>query len=306
MGNEFKYCSAHSAEHFGDTRDHWWHDDFIEMVARDWGLEAVRTVLDVGCGVGHWTRKLARVLPGTVQVIGVDREELWIVKAAQRATAAGISPRFKYQVALAESLPFDDGEFDLVTCQTLLMHVPDAEHVFGEMLRVTRPGGLVLAAEATNVAGPLVDSIALRDPPEVAASLLCFQLVCEEGKRSLGEGDNLIGESLPQLFHSAGLKRVGIRQNDLGWSLVPPYSSPFERAQVEELFDAVDRGMWIWSQATTRRYFLAGGGSELDFPQRWKMAMSQRSRLADAVRAGSFSCAGGGLFYLVWGWRESS
>ncbi len=306
MANEFKNCSAHSAELFGDTRDYWWHDDFIEMVARNWGLEAVRTVLDVGCGVGHWTRKLARVLPGAVQVIGVDREELWVAKAAQRAIATGFSQRFQYRIGLAESLPFDDGTFDLVTCQTLLMHVPDAEHVLREMLRVTRPGGLVLAAEATNVAGPLVDSIVLRDSPDVAASLLCFQLVCEQGKRSLGEGDNLIGESLPQLFLRAGLKGVRLRQNDRGWSLVPPYSSPFERAQVEELFDAVDREMWIWNQATTRRYFLAGGGSESDFPQRWNIAMSQRRRVADAVRAESYSCAGGGLFYLVWGWRPSS
>src|SRR5208282_3017305 len=164
----------HSAEHFGDTRDYWWHDDFIEMVAHNWRLEAARTVLDVGCGVGHWTRKLARVLPGTAQVIGVDREELWVAKAAQRAITAGLSERFQYRVALAESLPFDDETFDLVTCQTLLMHVPDAEHVLSEMFRVTRPGGLVLAAEPTNVAGPLVDSIALRDSPDVAASLLGF------------------------------------------------------------------------------------------------------------------------------------
>ena len=122
------------------------------------------------------------------------------------------------------------------------------------------------------MAGSLVDSIVLRDSPNVAASLLCFQLVCEQGKRSLGEGDNLIGESLPRLFLRAGLKGVVIRQNDRGWSLVPPYSSPFERAEVEEILDAVDREIWIWDQATTRRYFLAGGGSELDFPQRWSMS----------------------------------
>jgi SAM-dependent methyltransferase len=303
MVNEFKACSAHSAEHFGDTRDHWWHDDFIDMVALHWQLEAVRTVLDVGCGVGHWSRTLARVLPHAAEVIGVDREELWIAKAAQRAAAAGLSQRFQYRLASAESLPFDDGAFDLVTCQTLLMHVSDPKHVLDEMSRVTRPGGLVLAAEPTNVAGPLVDSIVLDDPPEISASLLCFQLICERGKRALGEGNNLIGESLPQLFVRAGLKQVGIRQNDRGWSLVPPYSSPFERAQVEELLDAVERGRWIWDEATARRYFLAGGGNELDFPQRWSTALAQRRRLAEAFRAQTYSCAGGGLFYLAWGFK---
>ena len=71
-------------------------------------------------------------------MIGIDREELWVAKAAQRTITAGFSQRFQYRVALAESLPFDDGTFDLVTCQTLLMHVPNAEHVLSEMLRVTR------------------------------------------------------------------------------------------------------------------------------------------------------------------------
>ncbi len=304
MANEFNGLPAHSAEHFGDTRDHWWHDDFIAMVASHWRLGAVRTVLDVGCGVGHWSRVLARVLPSEVEVIGIDREELWVAKAMQRTKAAGLSQRFEYRVASAESLPFDDGAFDLVTCQTLLMHVPDPEAVLCEMFRVTRPGGLVVAAEATNVAGPLVDSIVLGDPPETAAALLCFQLLCERGKRSLGEGDNLLGESLPKLFLRAGLKNVEVRQNDRGWSLVPPYASTFERAIVEEMFDSVERGRWIWDQATTRQYFPAGGGSDLDFPQRWSMAMAQRGHLAEAIRSESYSCAGGGLFYLVWGWRK--
>ncbi len=303
MGNEYKSFSAHSAEHFGDTRDFWWHDDYIEMVARHWEIGAVRTVLDVGCGVGHWGRVLARVLPTTAHVTGVDREGIWVAKATERASANGLSQRFQYRLAAVESLPFDDGTFDLVTCQTLLMHVPDPQQALGEMLRVTRPGGLVLAAEPTNVAGALVDSIVLGDPPDIASLLFGFQLLCERGKSSLGEGNNLIGERLPALFLRAGLKRVEIRQNDRGWSLLPPYSSSFERALVDETLDAVDRQRWIWDQATTRRYFLAGGGSERDFLQRWSQAMAQRRRLADALRAQTYSCAGGGLFYLVWGRR---
>jgi SAM-dependent methyltransferase len=293
MGNEFKCCPTHSAEYFGDTRDHFWHDEFIEMVARNWELEAVRTVLDVGCGVGHWSRKLAKVLPSAAHVTGIDREELWIAKATERAQAAGLPQRFEYRVAPAEALPFDDGAFDLVTCQTLLMHVAEPERALGEMVRVTRPGGLILAAEPTNAAGLLVDSIVLEDSPETAAAVLCFQLVCERGKRSLGDGDSLIGESLPQLFVRAGLQRVALRQNDRLLSMVPPYSSPFERAQTEEILDAADRGMWIWDQATTRRYFLAGGGSELDFPERWSMAVAQQKRVADAVRRESYSARAG-------------
>ena len=304
MGNEFKDCPAHSAEYFGDTRDHWWHDDFIQMVARHWQLEAVRVVLDVGCGVGHWGRTLARFLPETAQLTGVDREEVWVGKAATRAAAAGLAQRFQYRAAAGESLPFGDESFDLVTCQTVLMHVADPARVLAEMVRVTRRGGLVVVAEPNNGAWAAIESITLHDPPDVAAAMLTFQLVCQQGKQSLGEGDSNIGESLPRLFHSAGLKRIGLRQNDRGSPLVPPYSSPAEQALVEEIFDMTERGLWIWDEAQTRRYFIAGGGSERDFPQRWNMAMAQRRRLADAIRAKTYSSAGGGIVYLVWGWRE--
>jgi 2-polyprenyl-3-methyl-5-hydroxy-6-metoxy-1,4-benzoquinol methylase len=49
----------HSADYFGATRDFWWNHDFLELMSARWRLAAVRSVLDVGCGVGHWGRCLA-------------------------------------------------------------------------------------------------------------------------------------------------------------------------------------------------------------------------------------------------------
>ena len=97
MANEFRGVPAHSAEHFGDTRDHWWNADFIEMIGRRWRAERLQRVLDVGCGVGHWGRALARILPETATLVGVDREPLWVGKAAERATAACLANRFEYR-----------------------------------------------------------------------------------------------------------------------------------------------------------------------------------------------------------------
>jgi len=48
LGNEFKGQATHSAEHFGDTRDHWWNVSFLQLMAMRWKLDAVRDVLDVG------------------------------------------------------------------------------------------------------------------------------------------------------------------------------------------------------------------------------------------------------------------
>lgn len=306
MGNEFRDLAAHSAQFFGDQRDHWWHDDFIEMVGRHWRIAEVRTVLDVGCGVGHWGRVLARIMPSTAHLIGIDREELWVTKAMQRASTAGLVPRFDYRVASAESLPFKDGAFDMVTCQTVLMHVRDPERVLREMVRVTRPGGLVVAAEATScLAGVLLDSIASGESPETTASLVHFQLVCERGKKSLGEGDSLIGESLSRLFRGAGLTGIETRLNDRGSTMSPPYESPFERALVEETLNDAERGRWVWDEVTTKRYFLAGGGREAEFAQRWRGATAHTRRSAEAMRANTYTCGGGNFFYLVWGRRRT-
>jgi 2-polyprenyl-3-methyl-5-hydroxy-6-metoxy-1,4-benzoquinol methylase len=52
-----------------------------------------------------------------------------------------------------------------VTCQTVLIHIPDPGVVTDEMIRVARPGGLVLAGEPNNVAGAVIlDSLSFHDP----------------------------------------------------------------------------------------------------------------------------------------------
>jgi|GEM_PF-6218228 len=90
MGNEFKGEAAHSADYFGDTRDHWWNRDYLKLLGERWGLGAVHEALDVGCGVGHWGMLLGEQLSPDAWVIGVDREPRWVEKAAERAAARGL------------------------------------------------------------------------------------------------------------------------------------------------------------------------------------------------------------------------
>lgn len=304
MGNPFAGRPEHSAEFFNDARDHWWHADFLEAAARRWRLDEARAILDVGSGIGHWTRLLARLAPAA-RFEGVDREPRWVEEARARAAAAGLASRASYRQASAESLPFQDGAFDVVTCQTLLIHVADPAAVLAEMVRVTRPGGLIIAAEPTNSTAPLVDAVALGQSAETAGALVTLFLACQRGKKALGLGDDALGESLPGLFARAGLTDLDVRLNDRTAVLVPPYASDAQRATVDEDLESADRGRPMWDEETSRRYWLTNGGDEARFTALWELALDQRRRVADAIRAGTFTRAGGAFFYLVSGRRAA-
>jgi ubiquinone/menaquinone biosynthesis C-methylase UbiE len=307
MGNEFSEHPSHSAEYFGDTRDYWWNHDYVELIARRWELHRVRDMLDVGCGVGHWGRLLGGVLPTEAHITGIDRDPFWIEKATERAAAGGQSERFHYQVSLAEDLPFDEGTFDLVTCQTVLIHARDPSAMLAEMIRVTRPGGLVAVAEPNNAASSLVlDAASFRAPVDEIVTLVRFQLICERGKEALGEGNNSAGEEIPALFAAKGLTDVRVYLNDKASPLLPPYSAPEQRANIEEMLDFARRCYWVWSFEQTRRYFVAGGGSEAELETLWAAAMAAVQRSTAAIENGTYTCAGGGVCYLVSGRKPTT
>jgi SAM-dependent methyltransferase len=302
MANEFRTLNSHSAEYFGDTRDYWWNLDFLELMSKRLSLDCVQHVLDVGCGVGHWGQLLANVIPSSARVQGVDREQRWVEKATERAAARGFANRFSYQVAVAEKLPFTDASFDLVTCQTVLIHMPDPGAVVDEMVRVARPGGLILAAEPNNIARALMlDSASFHDPADEILARARLQITCERGKAALGEGNNSIGDLVPALFANRGLVNVSVYLNDKASLLVPPYDGPEQRATLEERADFKHRGFWLWSPEETRKYFLAGGGREGEFNALWSVAIGGNDKIDKAIADQTYAGAGGAITYLVAG-----
>jgi SAM-dependent methyltransferase len=302
MGNEFKGKAEHSAEHFGDTRDHWWNLDFLELMAKRWRLDAVRDALDVGCGVGHWGVQLASVMPDSVRVTGVDREPLWVEEARGRSRARGLETRFTYEHADAARLPFPDDSFDLTTCQTLLIHLADPNAAIAEMIRVTRPGGLVGVAEPNNLTESLLlDSVTSRASTDDIVELVRFQLTCERGKVALGEGDNSLGDRVPGLFVAQGLVDVQVHVNDKATAVFPPYATDAQRAFTEDARDRVERRLWNWSEAESQRLFVAGGGAETTFAGHFARALASRENIVRGLGHATYHGIIGGAFYLVAG-----
>ena len=102
------------------------------------GVEAGMRALDVGCGPGALLAALAERL-GPAQVAGAEPSEPF----AQ--ACRGRLPGVEVAIAPAEALPFADASFDVALAQLVVNFMSDAEAGVREMMRVTRPGGVVAA-----------------------------------------------------------------------------------------------------------------------------------------------------------------
>ncbi|MCA9710773.1 MAG: methyltransferase domain-containing protein, partial [Myxococcales bacterium] len=279
-----------------EWRDLMWNPDFLRLMARRWGLGGVREALDVGCGAGHWGRTVLRLLPAEATMIGVDREPGFFGLARDGNEAQGVGDRVSLQEGTAEALPFADDRFDLVTCQLVMIHVADVAAALREMIRVTRPGGLVVLAEPDNRAGTLA-LLGGRPGPsdDDVEAIVHLQLVYERGKRARGEGDHSVGGRLPGLLRDAGLGQVRAYTNDRCMELAPPYEEPAMKIALAQELAWAEQGVNILlgSRGDVRRLYLAGGGDEAGFERGWAAVCRWQQAMIDAVREGRYQAARG-------------
>lgn len=95
-------------------------------------------ILDLGCGTGEITRRLAEHYP-QAEIIGVDILEGNLAIARRESTAFGA--RVHYEAGDAFALKFADAHFDLVVCRHMSQAVPDFPRVLDEIGRVLKAGG---------------------------------------------------------------------------------------------------------------------------------------------------------------------
>lgn len=103
-----------------------------------YALPDAARVLDVGCGTGEISGRLARRLL-RAEVLGVDVLEQHLRLARERHAA--LAPRLSFARADAYALPLREASFDLVTCRHLSQSIPDFHLVLEQARRVLRPGG---------------------------------------------------------------------------------------------------------------------------------------------------------------------
>lgn len=110
-----------------------------QLVYKEAFLDEVRqlhpaSVIDVGCGTGGLLRRLSE--HGVKRLVGVEPE----ASAAECAREAG----FEIVDAQAESLPFQNSSFDVVTLEYVTHHVSNLQRALSEALRVARQAVVIL------------------------------------------------------------------------------------------------------------------------------------------------------------------
>jgi ubiquinone/menaquinone biosynthesis C-methylase UbiE len=163
------------------------------------GIAAGERVLEVGCGSGVVLRDVARrVTPGG-RAVGLDPSPALLAVARELAAAAGLAGLVELHEGDARSLPFGDGAFDAVLAVTALVHIPDAERVIAEMVRVVRPGGRVGVFDRDN------DTYFVSHPDRA----LTRRIVAAASEQSTV--NPWIARQAPRLLQAHGLRDVRVR-----------------------------------------------------------------------------------------------
>jgi len=113
-----------------------WIDDRLK------GLRSGMSVLDVGCGIGNTSIKLAK---RGFNVTGIDISDKRISTAKTHAEHMNVNICFL--VGDIENSEFTDGCFDLISCTAILHHLPDVETDLDKFSKFLKDGGSIIATE---------------------------------------------------------------------------------------------------------------------------------------------------------------
>jgi ubiquinone/menaquinone biosynthesis C-methylase UbiE len=159
-------------------------------------IEPGQLVLDVGCGVGATPCYLARTYG--CRVVGVDITPGMIAHARERAWREGLEGRVAFHVADARALPYREGCFDVVLCESVLLFFAEKQRAVDEFARAAKPGGMVALNEST--------LLRPAPSPEFMAYL----------SQAAGAVDGLPSEGdWARLLHEAGLSVIAARSQRL-------------------------------------------------------------------------------------------
>lgn len=164
------------------------------------GIGPGMRVLDVGCGPGDVSLRLAAIVGPGGQVTGLDRDDASLVRARERARAEGVG-NVEFVSGDLDATILPPGSFDAVVGRRVLMYLPDPRRSLRALGGVLRPGGVIAFQEHDSArVGP--------DPlPRLHARIhgQIWRTIAHEG------GNLHMGLGLAAALRDAGFAIEGIR-----------------------------------------------------------------------------------------------
>ena len=185
------------------------------------GIRPGWKVLEVGSGSGVVCRDMAALVGDKGQVLGVDPSRVFVRESRRLARQRGLASRVRFEVGHGARLRFREGTFDATVAVTVLLHVPDAEQFLKEMIRVTRPRGVVAVQDQD------FGTLAL-DHPDRALTQRIF-----DGVAKKIYADPWSGRTLYRKFRSLGLESVRLITDVYQDTTFEPWSRTFLQRRAE-------------------------------------------------------------------------
>jgi ubiquinone/menaquinone biosynthesis C-methylase UbiE len=281
-----------------------WLEDTVERLAAWMGVSHGMTAVDVGCGLGYLGYTYWPYFGRGGRYIGIDSSEDLVNEAAVAAKEWADGGTAEFHTGNAYDLPLPDDYADWVMCQVLLIHLEKPEAALKEMIRVLKPGGLIMCKEPDNLSSATVQHFNSMRDLSVEENLLRLkiELVSNQGRITLGQGDCSIGSKVPHMLKTLGMVDIGVRTNDKVHYLEPPYDTPMQKVAYEKVSEQVlkeERREVIMKRE--REHFIAGGGSPEEYDRYRKISDEMVEDFRGQLDAGTYYACGGGLFYVIKG-----
>lgn len=296
-----------------EERRFMWSPEQIQRLAEAMNLTSGITIVDVGCGLGYLGWTYWKHFGEDGAYLGVDCSISLLEEATEMAGDWSTGGAVDFINGDSYSIPITDGSIDVTMCQTLLMHLEFPEEALREMVRITKPGGIVMCKENNLVSHFMKLSYSSCTDGEDIDDMLFYRrmnLIWVRGRKKLGFGDLGIASRVPRMMHETGLKEIRGFCNERLQFLLPPYEYPQQKQRVDIIQKHYPRDSTAEEKQEAkedyRKYHLAGGGDSSSFDQDY-------DRFLEIVRARSekrlnqikdetlFACSGGSNFLCIFG-----
>lgn len=167
-------------------------------------LAPAMKALDLACGDGFYTRRIADRLGRGGAITGVDVNLAYLARARAEAASHTGPATIDFVAASVDRLPFPDESFDFVWCAQSLYSLPDPVVVLRYLARVLRPGGIVAILENDTMHQVFLPWPVGLELPLRAAELRALSAETPNPSKYY------VGRRLPAVFAQAGLEPMSM------------------------------------------------------------------------------------------------